>query len=77
MFDNIEPRWIKKIIVAVVIGFLTGEIITKVLGIFLTAEKWTLFLELWIPLCIISGLVYVLKKYTDEEDDTMGANKFQ
>ena len=75
MFDNIEPRWIKKIAIAVAIGFFSGEIITKILSIFLTAEKWTLFLELWVPVCIISGLVYVLKQYTDEEDDVIKANK--
>ena len=62
MFDNIDKRWIKKILIALVFGFLSGEMISKLLGLFLTSEAWALFLEIWVPGCIVFGLLWILKE---------------
>ena len=69
--DNIDSRWIKEILIAIVVGFVSGEIISKLLGLVLVAETWKLFLDLWVPACIIFALLYVLKRYGKEKEDTI------
>lgn len=67
--NNIDARWIKEIVIAVVLGFLSGEFVSKVLGLLLKGDQWALFLSCFVPLFIIAGLIIVLMRYTKEEDD--------
>lgn len=67
--DNIESRWIKQIIIACLIGFGAGELISYVLGLFLTTSNWDLFLSLLVPAFVIFGLIIVLMRYQKEKDE--------
>ena len=72
---NVEPRWVKKIVIAVAAGFVAGEIVSKLLGFVLIGAVWDLFLGLITPAFICIGLVYVLMQYTKEKDDMLGGSK--
>lgn len=71
MPENIEPRWIKSIIFHLLAGGIIGKLISVLLGLFLTSEKWLLFLQIWVPLCVIAGLLMVLQKYQKEKSNTL------
>ncbi len=71
MPNNIEPKWIKEIAIAVIGGGIVGKLISVLLGLLLTDEKWALFLQAWIPACIIISLIIVLNDYQKERDDTL------
>ena len=72
---NIEPRWIKKIVIVIAVGFVTGEIASKLLSFILIGAVWDLFLGLITPALMCIGLVYVLMQYTKEKDDMLGGTK--
>jgi len=72
--NNIDARWIKEIIIAVVLGFLSGELVSKLLGLVLRGGQWELFLSCFVPLFMVGGLLIVLMRYTKEEDDIINGN---
>ncbi len=72
---NVEPRWIKKIVIAIIAGFVAGEIASKLLSFVLIGNVWDLFLGLITPALMCIGLVYVLMQYTKEKDDILGGSK--
>ena len=70
MPSNIEPRWVKAIVFHLLGGGIIGKLISLLLKVFLTNPKWTLFLQIWVPLGAIVGLLIVLRNYQKEKDDT-------
>ena len=69
MINQIDSKWIKKIIISLLSGGILGKAISVVLGVFLTEAKWELFLQLWVPIGAISGLLIVLYKYQKEKEN--------
>ena len=69
MFNQLDGKWIKRILVSIVSGGLIGKCISLILGIILTDEKWALFLQIWVPLCVVASLLIVLYRYQKEKED--------
>lgn len=74
--DNIESKWIIKIVIALIGGLISGQLVSFLLGLILTGQEWELLLGSIVPLFIVIGLLYVHSQYQKEEDDVIGSNKF-
>jgi hypothetical protein len=61
--NDIDKSWIKWIVAAVVLGFLAGELIYRVLDIVIVSASFVLLKNLAVPLCVIVGLLIVLYFY--------------
>lgn len=69
--EELKTKWAKWIIVAVIIGFLAGELVSKVMAFFLTGVYWKLLIDSIVPIFIIIGLIYVLYRYNKEQRDIL------
>jgi len=65
--SNLDKRWVKWIIVAVVFGWMLGTIVSNLLSVFLS-DTWALLLNMFTPAFIILGLAIVLFLYQKEKD---------
>lgn len=70
--NEIDSKWIKKIIKALILGFIIGRALSFITGLILTDPIFELFISLIVPCVIIIGLIIVLIQYQKEKDDTLG-----
>lgn len=70
--NEIDSKWIKKIIKALILGFIIGRVLSFITGLILIDPIFELFISLIVPCAIIIGLIIVLIQYQKEKDDTLG-----
>ena len=66
-----DKGWIKYIVAAMLLGFIIGEFLSHLLGLFLTSASWALLVNVVIPLCMIACLLIVLYLYQKDKDDVL------
>lgn len=69
--EELKLKWGKWILVAVLIGFLAGEIVSKLLAFVLTGVYWQLLIDSIVPIFVIIGLLYVLYRYNKEKQEVL------
>ena len=69
--EELKTKWAKWIIIAVIIGFLAGELVSKVMAVFLTGIYWELLIDSIVPVFVIGALLYVLYRYNKEKHEVL------
>lgn len=69
--EELKTKWAKWIIIGVVIGFLAGEVVSKIMGFFLSGVYWKLLIDSIVPLFVIIALLYVLYRYNKERHEIL------
>lgn len=68
---DIEKKWIKYIVLALLLGFIAGRFMMWLLGLILS-PKWTLVVNLMVPVFMIISLLFVGFLYEKEKEKTIG-----
>lgn len=61
--NETDKKWVKRIVFALICGFLVGAILKKVLSYFLVAATWNILKVLIMPASLIVALLIVLYLY--------------
>ena len=61
--NETDKKWLKRIVFALICGFLVGATLKKVLSYFLVAATWNLLKVLIMPASLIVVLLIVLYLY--------------
>lgn len=68
---DIEKKWIKYIVLALLLGFIAGRFMMWLLGLILST-KWVLVVNLMVPVFMIISLLFVGFLYEKEKEKTIG-----
>ena len=71
MLTDTDKGWIKWIIIAIIIGFFVGKLISMVLGLFLDATKWALLIAACEPAAMVLALAIILAIYQKSKEKVM------
>lgn len=63
-----DKKWIKWVILGLIIGFLAGKLLAIITGFFLDTEKWAVLIAFMEPAAMITALLIVLGCYHKEKE---------
>ena len=70
--NDYDKKWVKWLILGLILGYIIGKTITVLLGIIVTNVSLLAFLKLLPPGCAVIGLLLVLSKYNKEKENELG-----
>mgnify|MGYP000129785751 FL=1 len=67
-----DRKWVKWLLLGMVLGYVIGKVITVLLGIVITDEAIYEFVKLIPAGMSVLGLFFVLFRYNKEKEDQLG-----
>lgn len=67
-----DRKWVKWLLLGMVLGYVVGKVITVLLGIVITDEAIYEFVKLFPAGMSVLGLFLVLFRYNKEKEDQLG-----
>ena len=67
-----DRKWVKWLLLGMVLGYVVGKVITVLLGIVITDEAIYEFVKLIPAGMSVLGLFHVLFRYNKEKEDQLG-----